>query len=198
MDTVKKQWAAERRRMLERLGRDMARGLVDPDIVDILDAINRREEFYTTSSCSGRIVVIAAPSPGDKPAARILGKWHRKITVDELRTALDKAPRKTYVVWASAQGPLIHIAARDMGSAAKLLEAGHLAGFKYSCIHVMGEDRHIVEIRSAERIDLPLVFQGRETGLALDQATLILNYYLSLGKERLHRLRRVLALILGA
>jgi len=196
--TMGRQWAAEKRRMMERLRRDRERGLVDPDIEDILDIINRREDYYTTSSCSGRIVVIAAPSPGDKPSARILGKWHRKISVEELKDALEKEFTRPSLVWASAQGPLIHVAARSLEGASRMLEAGHLAGFKYTCIHVAGKARYIVEIRSAERVDLPLVFHGKNTGIDLSQATLILNYYLSLGKERLNRLRRALALVLGS
>jgi len=179
---------------MARLKEDVLKGLVDKDIVDIVEAVNRRAEYYTTSSCSGRIIVIAAYTPGDKPGAIILGKWHRKIEGFELAEAVGNLPPNTRLAWASAQGPILHVAARDLEAAGRMLRIGLTAGFKHSCIHVLSDRRIIVELRSAERIDIPLVFLGTPTGISVEKAATILNYYLSLGKSRLSRLRRAISL----
>ena len=187
----------EKERRLSQLREEVARGLVDEEVVPVLELINRSFKYcYTTSSCSGRIVIIEAPEPGDKPGARLLGKWHRKVSGKEVAEALKQA-RSRMLVWASAQGPLLHVACMDFESASTILRTGHLAGFKHSCIHVAYGGRWVVELRSAERIDIPIYFQGKRV---VDDPLLIaevLNYYLGLGKSRIPRLLRALAVVLS-
>lgn len=191
-----KSFVEEKRRRLSRLRQDLEKGLVDQEMVSVIELVNQRLRYcYTTSSCSGRIVVIEAPEPGDKPGARILGKWHRKVKPREINEALERASSRR-LVWASAQGPLLHVACLEEGDAKMILRAGHLAGFKYSCIHVAYSERWVVELRSAERVDVPVYFRGvrvvRDPSLLAE----ILNYYLGLGKARIPRLLRALASVL--
>ncbi len=191
-----KNFMEEKWRRLSRLRRDVERGLVDEEMIPVIELVNQRLEYcYTTSSCSGRIVVIEAPEPGDKPGARILGKWHRRVEAQEVAEALKRASSKR-LVWASAQGPLLHVACLEKEDARTILRAGHLAGFKYSCIHVAYGERWIVELRSAERIDIPVYFRGRRVMEDSSLLAEILNYYLGLGKVRIPRLVRALAAVL--
>lgn len=74
-----------RRRALEALATGSG---IDEDIMEILDEINRREEYYTTSSCSGRIVLISLPEAGAKKEAKFVAKWHRPVSFEELQNSL--------------------------------------------------------------------------------------------------------------
>ncbi len=191
-----KSFLEEKRRRLSRLRQDLEKGLVDEEMVPVIELVNRRLRYcYTTSSCSGRIIVIEAPEPGDKPGARILGKWHRKVEPRDISEALSRISSKG-LVWASAQGPLLHVACLEEEDARVVLRAGHLAGFKYSCIHVAYGGHWVVELRSAERIDVPVYFRGSRVVEDPSLLAEVLNYYLGLGKARIPRLLRALAAVL--
>ena len=78
---------------------------VDSGIQPILDIVNASEEYYTSSSCFGRIVLLEIPAIGDKKEAKSLGKWHRTIQIDELLTAAKDA--KAGQLWFMSQSPIV-------------------------------------------------------------------------------------------
>jgi len=126
---------------------------VDKEIIPILDIINSYEEYYTSSSCYGRIVLLELPKLGDKKNAKWLGKWHRTITSKEFLDAFSKAEKG--MLWLLAQSPIIHIFARDIKSADKLVKTAVSCGFKHSGFKTA--DKHIiVELSSTERLDSPI------------------------------------------
>ncbi|RLG38823.1 hypothetical protein DRN79_00965, partial [Methanosarcinales archaeon] len=55
-----------KKRALKRLAETGA----DADIIEILERINSIEKFFTTSSCSGRIVLLKIPHAGSKREAK--------------------------------------------------------------------------------------------------------------------------------
>ena len=46
---------------------------IDEDIKNILKIINSNDNYFTSSSCSGRTVIIELPSLGNKKEAKFLG-----------------------------------------------------------------------------------------------------------------------------
>jgi len=62
-------------RAMYALEKAMKNGEVDEKALPIIEKLNGVEEFFTTSSCSGRIVILEVPSLGKKVDARFLGKW---------------------------------------------------------------------------------------------------------------------------
>jgi len=71
-------------RALERL----RIGGADEEVAGIIEKINSFEGFFTTSSCSGRIVLICLPEIGAKREAKFVGKWHRSVTKEEVLEAI--------------------------------------------------------------------------------------------------------------
>lgn len=50
---------------------DLSRkGSVDEDAVEVVQLLNSREEFFTTSSCAGRILLLDGVRPGPRSRAR--------------------------------------------------------------------------------------------------------------------------------
>ncbi|HIQ03284.1 MAG TPA: hypothetical protein EYH40_02565 [Desulfurococcales archaeon] len=184
-------WIERKRKFTERLMSDISKGIVDYDIMDILMFINSLDNYYTTSSCSGRIIVIETPEPGDKVGAVIHGKWHRRVTVDEVVKALSKSG--LFDVWLVSQGPIIHIVAKNLEAANTILQLAVMAGFKHSGIISIKCDRVIVEVKGNERLDILLKRRGRllyrEDALPLlvDMA----NTILYLGKRKLFRFKEL-------
>ena len=184
-------WKIRKKQFLDRFRRELKEGRVDPDIVDLLEMLNQREEYYTTSSCSGRIQVFEARHPGDKFNITILGKWHAPVPCEEVRKAIKKAER---YAWLVVQSPILHVVARDMLSALKMLTLAREVGFKHSGIQSIRHDRIVVEVLGSERIAIPVLWNGEQlvADEALEKLVEVCNYVLSTSKERLQKLKETL------
>ena len=99
-----------KKQTLEKLEHAKKKGLVDKDIISIIDLINSYDDYYTSSSCYGRIVLLEIPKIGDKKNAKWLGKWHRKIKTEEILNAFKKADKG--LIWILAQSAIIHVFAK--------------------------------------------------------------------------------------
>jgi len=139
--------------VMSKLTRAIAENEVDQDILETLKLINAKKEYYTTSSCAGRIALIWMPELGDKKRSIFLGKWHRKIRYEELIESLNfKNSGVTFLV---SQSPIIHVASYDLKSAIKIRNLAFSCGFKNTGIKSI-TSKIVVEILSTERIDVPL------------------------------------------
>jgi len=120
----------------------------DEEVVEILEALNRLDDFYTTSSCSGRVALICIPEIGAKREAEFIGKWHRAVTKEEVAEAI-KAPKKGDL-WLISQSPILHVSCRGLEKARALLRVAIESGFKYSGIKAISKDngKIMVEIMS--------------------------------------------------
>ena len=130
---------------------------VDPGIQSILDLINKSENYYTSSSCFGRTVLLEIPSIGNKKEAKFLGKWHRTIDVDEVISSVKNA--ESGQLWLLSQSPIIHITAKTNNAANKILKTAIACGFKNSGLKSIGK-KIVVEILSTERLDSPVGKDG--------------------------------------
>jgi len=145
-------------RAMEGLGRALAGMEVDEDIIPLLEKINTLDNYFTTSSCSGRVSVMEMPHFGDKVNSRWLGKWHREVSVEEVLEAIGM--HSTGQLWFLVRSPILHVASKTMDDAVRLLNLAVGLGFKYSNIKSVSHKKLLVEIRSTERMDAPLGEDG--------------------------------------
>jgi tRNA wybutosine-synthesizing protein 3 len=178
----------QKKRALERLRIQGA----DEEAEAILKEINSFEDFFTTSSCSGRIVLICLPEIGAKQEARFIGKWHHQVRKEEVLAAMsDATPPIKGEIWLIAQSPIVHVACRSLEKATALLRIAIESGFKYSGIKAITKDNEkvMVEMMSTERMDVPLALDDvmfcSET--YLDFILLKANFMLERGKDKLKR-----------
>ncbi len=154
---IEKEFYKSKEKALESLRKAKIYDKVDRKILSILDLINKSVEFYTSSSCAGRIVLLEIPKIGDKKNAKFVGIWHRTIKPTELKSALKDA--KTGLLWIIAQPPIIHISVKTSSAADKLVKIANSSGFKNSSFK--SYDKNIViEICSTERLDAPIGKNG--------------------------------------
>jgi len=161
---------------------------VDEGILPILSLINNFKEYYTSTSCAGRIVLLEIPNIGDKKNAKFLGKWHRLIEPDEIKVAAKKA--KKGLLWLLAQSPIIHIGANTNEMADNMVKTAISCGFKNSGVKSIGK-KIIVEVCSTERLDAPI---GRDGSLFCDEEYLqllaeISNEVFEKSKDKLLRFK---------
>jgi len=131
---------------------------VDKKALPVIKRINEMADFFTTSSCSGRIALLEIPEPGSKRKARFLGKWHDEIGMAEIEKALEKS--RNGEIWFLVQPPIFHVFTISLKNARFLLHTAIQSGFKYSSIKAIN-GKIMVEILSTERMDVPVGKDGK-------------------------------------
>ena len=142
---------------LDKLNKARFENKTDKGIEEIINLINSKEDFFTSSSCAGRIVVLELPELGDKKEAKFLGKWHRKVKYSDINKSIKKS--NSGMVWFLAQSPILHVVTKSNLLADKLLKIGISSGFKNSGIKSLSSNI-IIEICSTERLDAPIGING--------------------------------------
>lgn len=129
-------------------------GYIDSDIVQLLKNINSNKDYETTSSCSGRIVLLNSQK---KRESRWLFKSHEPVTVKQIMEALEKAEGK---VWFMQEPLILHVKCKTLESADKLLSIANKCGLKKSGITSL--KNLMVEIKGTERIETVLEKPSKE------------------------------------
>jgi tRNA wybutosine-synthesizing protein 3 len=153
-----KNFDEQKAKAMEGLRKALAEDKVDEDIILLLERINSLENYFTTSSCSGRVSIMEMPDFGDKVNSVWLGKWHREVSVEEVLDAIERHEKGQ--LWFLVRSPILHVGARTMEDAVSLLNLAIGLGFKYSNIKSVSHKKLVVEIRSTERMDVPLGENG--------------------------------------
>ena len=187
-----KNFDEQKEKAMESLRRALAENKVDRDIIPLLKKINSLPCYFTTSSCSGRISVMEMPYFGDKLNSVWLGKWHREVAPEEVVEAVRR--HSSGQLWFLVRSPILHVAARTMGDAVELLNLAIGLGFKYSNIKSVSHRKLLVEIRSTERMDVPLGENGElwVDGSYMERIVGIANAQVRRFKGKLKRLEEIL------
>jgi len=133
------------------------KGNIDEHIAALCNIINSKKNFYTTSSCSGRIAIYRLPDSGKKNETEWLFITHDEATLTEIMKHLENLPEED--VWFRFEPLIIHVAARTLDDAAMLLKLVQSVGMKRAGIIAVGE-RYVLEIIGTERIDTVIAKQG--------------------------------------
>ncbi|MEM4267955.1 MAG: tRNA wybutosine-synthesizing 3 family protein [Candidatus Woesearchaeota archaeon] len=142
----------QKRQALDRKD-NSRRGEVDKEILHVVDAINRLDDFYTTSSCAGRVVLLAKDERARKCDSKMLFVTHKRISPLRVLKVLNCQEKQ--MVWLRQESFIIHVCAKTLDSANRLLLLAREAGFKHSGILTVGK-RIILEIEGTERMDVPI------------------------------------------
>ncbi len=136
------------------------KGDVDDAIKPLLDAVNARDEYYTTSSCAGRIDLFVEPASGKKHEGAWLYVSHDEAEEKDVQralAALSAAPSGT--VWFRMEGAILHVCCASMDAADAFLKACKAAGWKHSGV-TGTSPRIMIEATTSERIDVPVAKDG--------------------------------------
>ena len=129
-------------------------GKWDEKIAELCNKINSLENYYTTSSCSGRIILmIDAEKKGEN---LFVAFYHNKISFEELKKGLNLALKKNNKIKFKLEPCILHVSCKTLEDAEKLYEKAKLAGWKKSGI-VGVKNGFTAELNSTEKLEFPII-----------------------------------------
>ena len=131
-----------------------SKGNIDERIKDLCEKINSLKDCYTTSSCSGRVVVMIDQ---EKKAKGLLTKvYHDFISFEELKKNLKELMKKKENFKFKMEPCALHVAFKTFEQAKEFYEKAKLLGWKKAGVIAFGK-RFIVELNSSERLEFPII-----------------------------------------
>ncbi|MBW2999414.1 hypothetical protein KY339_01975 [Candidatus Woesearchaeota archaeon] len=161
------------------------KGKVDKEIAGLVKLINKHPDYYTTSSCSGRITLLKKPSEKKHEASWVFVS-HEKITFENIKNVLKKLPKEE--VWFMAEPAIFHVSARTIEDAQKIIDLANKSGFKKSGI-ISARNKIIVEVKGTERIETLL---SKNNKLLLPED--YIKYVINAANKKLEKTRKKLKL----
>ncbi|MBL7056408.1 hypothetical protein ISS07_05840 [Candidatus Woesearchaeota archaeon] len=128
------------------------KGSIDKKIRKLVDKINSLEDFFTTSSCAGRILLIERHPSGRKDKSNWLYLTHDKTSFAKIKkeNVLKNIPKNN--IWFRMEPVILHVACQDLEKAKKFLNVARDSGFRRSGIISLGKNRITMELVSTESI----------------------------------------------
>lgn len=142
----------EKKTFLSKLDKSK-KGEIDERIIPLIKLINSKDEYYTTSSCSGRVYLWKGT--GKKNETKWL-KLSHDLIAESFLTDLDE---KNGLVWLRLEPFILHIACRDLKAANQLLSEAKPIFKKSSILSI--SNKIIVEIKGSEFMEVPFYQDGK-------------------------------------
>ncbi len=127
------------------------KGDIDQKVIPLLKIINANDDYYTTSSCSGRVYLWMGTGKKNET------EWI-KVSHDLIDEKFFSISESKGVVWLRVEAFILHVACKDMEAANLLLEKAKQI-YKKSCI-LSASNKIIIEIRGSELVEMPLYKDG--------------------------------------
>lgn len=159
------------------------KGDIDKRAIPLITTINQLPNYYTTSSCSGRVYLWTGS-----------GKKNETIWINMSHDLIDESfltPSKPHngLIWLRFEPFIMHICCQDLESANSLLQEVHKLYKKSSILSI--SNKIIIEIRSSELIEMPLL-DNNEPLFPTEKYPLLINMIntkMDLMWEKMEKLR---------
>jgi len=145
---------AEKKAILERRDRSK-KGSIDEGIRSVVDLLNTHPDYVTTSSCSGRIVLLDAPLSFDKKNTSWIYLSH-SIIKENLFPLLEEKEN----AWLKMEGMILHVKCKTMEAAETFIASARSVGFK-RCGAITVKKFPVVELTSSEILSVPVIVDGK-------------------------------------
>jgi tRNA wybutosine-synthesizing protein 3 len=135
-------------------------GSWDKPIAKLCEDINKSDDYYTLSSCSGRIILIKETL--DKEPGLFVFRSHDKISFNDLKKEIEKAALKVDkgMIYLKQEPCVLAVSCRNLDCEQELLNKAREVGWKKSGITTTS-GKFVVELFSTERMDLPVIKDGK-------------------------------------
>ncbi|XP_052034826.1 tRNA wybutosine-synthesizing protein 3 homolog [Apodemus sylvaticus] len=169
---------------------DLSRkGSVDEDAAEVVELLNSREEFFTTSSCAGRILLLDGSTNGltvQKQHCCWLLVTHKPCAKHDMMAALKGATSEAVLKF---EPFILHVQCRTLQDAQALHSVAVDSGFRNSGITVGKRGKIMLAVRSTHGLEVPLTHKGKPmvTGEYIEFLVTIANQKMEENKRRIGR-----------
>jgi tRNA wybutosine-synthesizing protein 3 len=129
---------------------------IDKGIIPLVNKINKKPNYYTTSSCSGRIIILARKSHKKQDT-----KWHfsthSTTTFKQVKDSLNSIPKQE--LWFRQEPLILHVCCKALEDAKKLLNTARDV-FKRSGIITLNK-RIVLEIIGSDALYTLIARNGK-------------------------------------
>ncbi|XP_046998294.1 tRNA wybutosine-synthesizing protein 3 homolog isoform X1 [Schistocerca americana] len=159
MEWSEKEFQDKKKRILNST--DLSRkGSVDSDIVELVDFINSHNQYVTTSSCSGRLIVFCeVPSMGNsKEGCKWLYTTHDDIDMEDMMSKLDPTVGDLVLKF---EPMILHVQCHSVEDAKHLHTCALESGFRNTGVTIGHRGKVMLAIRSCLNLEVPLSHAGK-------------------------------------
>jgi tRNA wybutosine-synthesizing protein 3 len=129
-------------------------GKMDLEFLTLCEFIEKTKNYFTSSCCAGRITLVGLDKKETKKESAFHRKWHRKVKLGEVKEGI--ASFDGDILWLKQEPLILHIGAKDLEGANKLIQASRRAGVKRAGVHVLKEGKYLVEMLGSHSITIPI------------------------------------------
>ena len=131
---------------------------IDKKIKRLCGIINKNKNYFTTSSCSGRIILIIDDEK--KKPGLFLFKSHEKITFNKLKNEIKKIiiniKLKNKIIFLKQEPCLLVVSCKNKKNQWKLFSLARNNGWKKSGILSLNK-KFLIELISTENLSFPII-----------------------------------------
>ncbi|BFZ03560.1 hypothetical protein BsWGS_06599 [Bradybaena similaris] len=141
---------------------DLSRkGSVDEALHDVVNLINAMPMYFTTSSCSGRTIVVQNQSDENKiqkNGCKWLHVTHDAVQAIDIENAVKDVTGEAVFKF---EPMVMHVQCWTLEDARRMHQAAVAAGFRNSGITVGTKGKIIIAVRSTHSLEAPLSSEGK-------------------------------------
>ncbi len=126
----------------------------DSKIAKLCNKINKLNNYYTTSSCSGRVILMIEQDKKGEDLFVFVS--HDKISFEELKKNIELALKKNKNIKFKLEPCILHVACRSMEDAEKIQAKAKLAGWKNSGV-IGVKNSFTAELGATDRLEFPVI-----------------------------------------
>ena len=134
-----------KKQVLAKLDKSKKRS-IDKEISHILDVLNVHPDFYTTSSCSGRIMLFEPHQK--KNQANWLYVTHGLPKLNQMKKAVANSTKD---VWFKQEPAIFHVVCRNLDAAKIILDAANTAGMKRTGLSTIN-NKIVCQVSSTDQL----------------------------------------------
>ncbi|CAF2363590.1 unnamed protein product [Rotaria sp. Silwood2] len=137
---------------------------IDDYIVILINQINNHNDYYTSSSCSGRTIVFSSTptvTSSTKSDCQWLYVTHAQADLNAILNCLEQRPKDIDMISIKFEAFILHIICRTLECAKILLNIALECGYRNSGLVMSNQGKITLAIRSTHALEVPLVIGGR-------------------------------------
>lgn len=138
----------------KRLDASLENGMVDKQLVKLCKFINSTKNYSTSSSCSGRIMLLGIPKEGSKKDSYFHRRWHNTVDAEKVWMALNEKSKGE--LWLKQEPFILHIGCENLEDSRKILAVMRKVGIKRGGIMVAKPGKFIIELQGTQRMSVPV------------------------------------------